>query len=41
VSGRLAREVAVVVVGETRFGLCHTLGGPGIVSCVMVVEAAS
>jgi len=28
-------------VESARRGLCHTLGGPGIVSCVMVVEAAA
>jgi acetyl-CoA C-acetyltransferase len=28
-------------VEGARRGLCHTLGGPGIVSCVMVLEAAS
>ncbi|HVS42117.1 MAG TPA: acetyl-CoA acetyltransferase [Candidatus Dormibacteraeota bacterium] len=28
-------------VDGARRGLCHTLGGPGIVSCVMVLEAAS
>lgn len=27
-------------VPDARRGLCHTLGGPGIVSCVMVIEAA-
>jgi acetyl-CoA C-acetyltransferase len=27
-------------VEGARRGLCHTLGGPGIVSCVMVLEAA-
>jgi len=28
-------------VPGARRGLCHTLGGPGIVSCVMVLEAAT
>jgi len=28
-------------VADARRGLCHTLGGPGIVSCVMVLEAAT
>jgi acetyl-CoA C-acetyltransferase len=28
-------------VSGARRGLCHTLGGPGIVACVMVLDAAT
>jgi acetyl-CoA C-acetyltransferase len=46
---RMVVDVAEQLLGRAgerqvegaRRGLCHTLGGPGIVSCVMVLEAAS